>query len=86
MKYKFCSPLSTERYVLGDAEIKLGDKIKKQIRWIEVQEGPRGRITTKQRGEAIGTVVYIHPKGRYYTLEFAFPGGILRESFSLLSN
>lgn len=82
MKYKFCSAPSIERYALGDAEIKLGDKIKKEIRWIEVQEGPRGRITTKQRGEAVGTVVYIHPKGRYYTLEFTFPDGTFRESFS----
>ena len=23
-----------------------------------------------------GTVVYIHPEGRFYTLEFTFPGGL----------
>lgn len=66
--------------------MKLGDKVKKQVRWIEVQEGPRGRITTKLRGEAIGTVVYIHPRGRYYTLEFTFKGGTIRESFSTIEN
>lgn len=62
--------------------MKLGDKIKKKVRWVEVQEGPRGRTTMKQHGEATGTVVYIHPKGRYYTLEFTFSGGTFRESFS----
>ena len=64
----------------------VGDKTKKEIRWIEVQEGPRGRVTVKQRGEAIGTVVYIHPKGRYYTLEFTFPDGTFRESFRCLKS
>ena len=66
--------------------MKLGDKIIKAVRWIEVQEGPRGRITTKLRGEAVGTVVYIHPKGRYYTLEFTFPDGTFRESFRCLKS
>lgn len=28
-----------------------------------------------------GQVVYIHPKGRYYTVEFETRGGPLRESF-----
>ena len=62
--------------------MKLGDKIEKKVRWTEVQEGPRGRTTMKQRGTAIGKVVYIHPRGRFYTLEFAFPGGKFRESFT----
>ena len=62
--------------------MKLGDKIKKKVRWIEVKEGPRGRTKMLPRGEAVGTVVYIHPKGRYYTLEFTFSGGTFRESFS----
>lgn len=33
----------------------------------------------KQPKEA--TVVYIHPKGRYHTVEFATRGGPVRESF-----
>lgn len=28
-----------------------------------------------------GRVVYIHPKGRYHTVEFNLPGGKARESF-----
>ncbi len=28
-----------------------------------------------------GQVVYIHPKGRFHTVAFSFPGGIIRESF-----
>lgn len=28
-----------------------------------------------------GTVVYIHPEGRFYTLEFNFPRGRFRESY-----
>lgn len=29
-----------------------------------------------------GTVVYIHPLGRYHVVEFALRGGPVRESFS----
>lgn len=29
-----------------------------------------------------GTIVYIHPKGRYHTVEFENNGRIVRESFS----
>lgn len=28
-----------------------------------------------------GKVVYIHPKGRFHTVEFTTPGGPIRESF-----
>ena len=30
-----------------------------------------------------GTVVFIHPAGRFYTLEFKFRNNIVRESFFL---
>ena len=30
-----------------------------------------------------GTVVYIHPKGRFYTLRFDFDTGSFRESFPI---
>ena len=29
-----------------------------------------------------GTVVYVHPAGRFYTVEFEFPCGRFRESFT----
>ncbi len=61
----------------------LGDKIKKRCQWTEVvsNQGSRGG-NTKTHEYAEGTVVYIHPKGRFYTLEFTFQAGTFRESFS----
>lgn len=32
-------------------------------------------------GKMEGTVVYIHPKGRFHVVQFNFPGGSFRESF-----
>ena len=63
--------------------MKLGDKIKKRVYWTEID---RSRIRLSkgcvQKHEiAEGTVVYIHPKGRFYTLEFNLPTGSFRESF-----
>lgn len=34
-----------------------------------------------QRPAATATVIYIHPKRRFYTVEYTVPGGRLRESF-----
>lgn len=31
-----------------------------------------------------GTVVYIHPKGRYFTVEYKLKRAVLRESFKLI--
>ncbi len=33
------------------------------------------------RRSMTGRVVYIHPRGRYHTVEFALRGGTVRESF-----
>ena len=30
----------------------------------------------------VGKVVYVHPAGRFYIVEFTFPGGKFRESFT----
>lgn len=46
--------------------IKLGDRIKARINY--GMEG--GALLPKEEG----VVVYIHPQGRFYTLEFTFPG------------
>ncbi len=55
----------------------LGDKIQKQI-----YTGPEGGSLLPAE---IGTVVYIHPEGRFYTLEFKFERhgqvGAVRESY-----
>lgn len=39
-----------------------------------------GTMLPRQRGR----VVYIHPEGRFYTLEFIFARGSFRESYLLL--
>lgn len=57
----------------------LGDKVKKRCQWTEI-EGANPKM--KKHEIAVGTVVYIHPRGRFYTLEFVFPRGTFRESFS----
>lgn len=61
--------------------MKLGDKITKRCHWAELEEGRGGRQNRVVRREATGTVVYIHPEGRYYMLEFTFPGGTFRECY-----
>ncbi len=59
--------------------VKLGDRIKARITY--GMEG--GTMLPREEG----TVVYIHPEGRFYTLEFTFPGprGVrkFRESYHL---
>ena len=48
------------------ADITLGDRIKARINY--GLEG--GGMLPKEEG----VVVYIHPEGRFFTLEFTFPG------------
>ena len=60
------------------ADIKLGDRIRARISY--GMEGG-GTLPTEE-----GTVVYIHPEGRFFTLEFTFPnryGGVqkFREAY-----
>lgn len=40
-----------------------------------------GRFLGRKQKTVTGTVVYINRKHRYFTAEFAFPGGKYRESF-----
>ena len=53
-------------------DVKLGDEIVKEPRSGE-GKGPA----------RVGRVVYVHPEGRYYTLEFTCERGRFRESFLL---
>jgi len=46
--------------------IKLGDRVKRRIEY--GMEG--GTLLPAEEG----TVVYIHPQGRFYTVEYSFPG------------
>lgn len=53
-------------------DVKLGDEIVKEPRSGE-GKGPA----------RVGRVVYVHPEGRWYTLEFTYERGRFRESFLL---
>lgn len=58
--------------------MKRGDTVREQINVF----APSGisfpkRLTQK----SAGTVVYIHPKGRFYTVRFDFPLGAIHESY-----
>lgn len=50
-------------------DVKVGDYVHERI------EGISGKMS--------GIVIYVHPKGRYYTAEFVGPTGLtFRESFT----
>ncbi|PKM71488.1 MAG: hypothetical protein CVU91_13465 [Firmicutes bacterium HGW-Firmicutes-16] len=51
----------------------VGDKVPSQTM---TGAGPKGNPET-----VCGICVYIHPKRRYYTLEFNLPGGKVRENY-----
>lgn len=53
-------------------DVKMGDEIVKEPRSGE-GKGPAH----------VGRVVYVHPEGRWYTLEFTYERGRFRESFLL---
>lgn len=48
------------------ADVKVGDRVKRRINY--GMEG--GTMLPAEEG----TVVYVHPEGRFYTVEFTFPG------------
>lgn len=57
--------------------MKIGDKVSRiPVTFMSVDKGQKIRTRRKT-----GTVVYIHPKGRYHTVEFDTNGGPIRESF-----
>lgn len=57
--------------------MELGDRVKRVPETFGLSEhtGPGARPALT------GTVVYIHPKGRYHTVEFQTPGGPVQECF-----
>lgn len=40
----------------------------------------------KKKRKITGTVVYVHPQGRYHIVEFAVSGGAIREGFIGVTN
>lgn len=53
----------------------IGDRMPCKVRFGEEQDSKYTQQT--------GTVVYIHPEGRYYTLEITVEGGTFRESYPM---
>lgn len=60
--------------------MKIGDKVCACISSSATRQ--HGNIITEEETvKRTGTIVYIHPRGRFYTVEFAFPAGTVRECY-----
>ena len=56
--------------------VRVGDTVtRRAVSFSGASEGYGARVRT-------GTVVYVHPLGRFHTVEFAFARGYVRESFT----
>lgn len=53
--------------------VKIGDIVHERL-----------QLETKTDKSYEGTVIYIHPKGRFYRAEFQLPFGKVREAFQLI--
>lgn len=60
--------------------MQIGDKVRKHISTSVAAVHPGVRYPEEQ-AEYTGVVVYAHPRGRYYTAEFTFPQGKIRETY-----
>lgn len=58
--------------------MKIGDKVRQEI---FVGAPPGNNLPPRMQIKQTGTVVYIHPQARFYTVRFDFPLGSLRESY-----
>ena len=55
----------------------VGERCKKYICYgVDNQNGNSKDVPIR------GRIVYVHPEGRYYTVEFPMPKGNIRESYS----
>lgn len=62
--------------------MKIGDKVTRTpVTFGNYSECEEDGKNVKRKNTAKGVVVYIHPKGRYHTVEFKLWGGTVRESF-----
>ena len=59
--------------IMKNTRMKVGDTVTERLMF------DKGRSTSLYTG----TVIYVHPEGRFYRAEFELPGGKVRESFSL---
>lgn len=58
---------------MKNTKVKVGDIVTERLMF------DKGRSTIPYKG----TVIYVHPEGRFYRAEFELPGGKVREAFSL---
>ena len=63
--------------------MKVGDKVDIRLKWVDEEWDGRWKRTQVDRHTAIGTVVYIHPKQRFYRVRFNFPHGSYCECYSM---
>ena len=72
-------------------KVQLGDIVMRKPETIPVREDDAELVGKKKKRSdqnrqpqekmMRGTVVYSHPQGRFHTVAFQTPGGIIRESF-----
>lgn len=58
--------------------MKVGEKVRRTPKTF-MDCGADGKL---QRRQLTGTVVYVHPAGRYHTVAFETRGGLIRECFA----
>jgi hypothetical protein len=59
--------------------LKVGDVVKKRISCSDTS-GTNGALDM-ERVVRTGKVIYVHPRGLFYTAEFNLPDGTIRESY-----
>lgn len=59
--------------------MKIGDVVKRRITTTAASSA--NNLYEWEREKHPGTVVYIHPKHRFYVVEFTFESGAIREAY-----
>lgn len=62
----------------GSVTVQVGDRVMRRPQTFGKKKDAITGETEPMRGTV---VVYVHPKGRFHTVEFATDGGAIRESF-----
>lgn len=57
--------------------MKIGDVVRRPVNTSSTRDGCGDESKIKHPGK----VIYIHPEGRFFVLEFRFPLGNIRESY-----
>lgn len=60
--------------------MKVGDTVRKRIS-CSTTSGQTGATYQEEQSECTGKMIYVHPKGRYYTVAFSMPDGTIKESY-----